>query len=221
MDHCTESSLATIGVRDVIRISMKNVGMKKYIGEAVGTMVLTMVVALALAGTFPVSVPVLAALTLGLFVYSMGHVSGVHINPAVTVGLWSVGSMSTDDMIKYVIAQCIGAGTAMLVVAALVTKTVDIVAADGLGIGLAEMIGTAIFTFGVAAVVYGKTPLGFSGVVVGGSLLLGIAIATLLGSNGVLNPAVALGIGSFNIMYVLGPILGSVLGMQVYKRLAV
>ena len=57
--------------------------------------------------------------------------------------------------------------------------------------------------------------------VVGGSLLLGIAVAALLGSNGVLNPAVALGIGSFNVMYVLGPILGSVLGMQLYKRLAV
>jgi glycerol uptake facilitator-like aquaporin len=60
-----------------------------------------------------------------------------------------------------------------------------------------------------------------SGLVVGGSLLLGIALASLLGSNGVINPAVALGIGSFNVMYVLGPVLGSLLGMQVYKRLAV
>lgn len=195
--------------------------MKKYIGEAVGTMVLTMVVALALAGTFAVAVPVLAALTLGLFVYSLGHLSGTHINPAVTVGAWSIGKLSTDDMIKYIVAQCIGAGAALLLMAALVTEGADLVVTDGLGIGLAEMIGTAIFTFGIASVVYGKTPAVMSGFVVGGSLLLGIAVAALLGSNGVLNPAVALGIGSFNIMYILGPILGSVLGMNVYKRLAV
>ncbi len=194
--------------------------MNKYIGEAVGTGVLTMVVALALAGTFAVPVPVLAALTLGLFVYSLGHLSGTHINPAVTIGAWSIGKVSTDDAIKYVIAQFIGAGAALLIVGSLVTAATLTVKGD-LTIGLAEMIGTALFTFGIASVVYGKTPAVMSGMVVGGSLLLGIAVTALLGSNGVLNPAVALGIGSFNVMYVLGPILGSVLGMQLYKRLAV
>ena len=54
---------------------------------------------------------------------------------------------------------------------------------------------------------------------VGGSLLLGITVAVLLGSNGMLNPAVAFGTGSFGIMYVLGPVIGAVLGMQAYKRL--
>ncbi len=194
--------------------------MNKYVGEAVGTGVLTMVVALALAGTFAVPVAVLAALTLGLFVYSLGHLSGTHINPAVTIGAWSIGKISTDDAIKYVIAQFIGVGAALLVVGSLVTAATLTAKAD-LATGLAEMIGTALFTFGIASVVYGKTPAVMSGMVVGGSLLLGIAVAALLGSNGVLNPAVALGIGSFNVMYVLGPILGSVLGMQIYKRLAV
>lgn len=194
--------------------------MNKYIGEAVGTGVLTMVVALALAGTFPVPVPVLAALTLGLFVYSLGHLSGTHINPAVTIGAWSIGKVSTDDAIKYVVAQFIGGGAALLVVGSL-TVTATLTMKADLATGLAEMIGAALFTFGIASVVYGKTPAVMSGVVVGGSLLLGIAVAALLGSNGVLNPAVALGIGSFNVMYVLGPILGSVLGMQLYKRLAV
>ncbi len=193
--------------------------MNKYVGEAVGTGVLTMVVALALAGTFPVPVPVLAALTLGLFVYSLGHLSGTHINPAVTIGAWSIGKISTDDAIKYVIAQFIGAGAALLVVGSLVTAATPPLKAD-LAIGIAEMIGAALFTFGIASVVYGKTPAVMSGMVVGGSLLLGISVAALIGSNGVLNPAVALGIGSFNVMYVLGPILGSVLGMQVYKKLA-
>ncbi len=194
--------------------------MNKYVGEAVGTGVLTMVVALALAGTFAVPVAVLAALTLGLFVYSLGHLSGTHINPAVTIGAWSIGKVSTDDAIKYVIAQFIGAGAALLLVSSLITAATLSVKAD-LATGLAEMIGTALFTFGIASVVYGKTPAVMSGLVVGGSLLLGIAVASLAGSNGVLNPAVALGIGSFNVMYVVGPVLGSVLGMQIYKRLAV
>ncbi|MFN3692637.1 MAG: aquaporin [Candidatus Paceibacteria bacterium] len=194
--------------------------MNKYVGEAVGTGVLTMVVALALAGTFAVPVAVLAALTLGLFVYSLGHLSGTHINPAVTIGAWSIGKVSTDDAIKYVIAQFIGAGAALLLVSSLITAATLSVKAD-LATGIAEMIGTAIFTFGIASVVYGKTPAVMSGMVVGGSLLLGIAVASLAGSNGVLNPAVALGIGSFNVMYVVGPVLGSVLGMQIYKRLAV
>jgi glycerol uptake facilitator-like aquaporin len=200
---------------------MKNVSMKKYVGEAVGTGVLTMVVALALVGTFAVPVAVLAALTLGLFVYSLGHLSGTHINPAVTVGAWSIGKISTDDMIKYIIAQAIGAGAALLIVQMTVAETAKLMVESGLEVGLAELIGTAVFTFGIASVVFGKTPAVMSGLVIGGSLLLGIAVASLLGSNGVLNPAVALGIGSFNIMYVLGPILGSILGMQVYKRLAV
>jgi glycerol uptake facilitator-like aquaporin len=194
--------------------------MNKYIGEAVGTGVLTLVVTLALAGTFPVSVAVLAALTLGLFVYSLGHLSGTHINPAVTIGAWSIGKVSTDDAIKYIIAQFIGAGAALLVAGSLTVTAALTVKAD-LATGLAEMIGAALFTFGIASVVYNKTPAVLSGVMVGGSLLLGIAVASLLGSNGVLNPAVALGVGSFNVMYVLGPIFGSVLGMQVYKRLAV
>ncbi len=68
--------------------------------------------------------------------------------------------------------------------------------------------------------VYGRTSKELSGVVVGGSLLLGITISALIGANGVLNPAVALGIGSFNAMYLIAPILGSIAGMQLYKYLS-
>ena len=194
--------------------------MKKYVAEGLGTFVLTLVVALSLAEVFPVSVPVLAALTLGLFVYTLGHVSGVHINPAVTVGLWSLGKIANDAAIKYILAQFVGAGAALMVVGSILPEMRVLTVDADLLTGLAELIGTAVFTFGVAAVVFGKTPGSMSGLVVGGSLLLGIALAALLGSNGVINPAVALGIGSFNVMYVLGPILGSLLGMQLSKRRA-
>jgi glycerol uptake facilitator-like aquaporin len=91
---------------------------------------------------------------------------------------------------------------------------------NSLMVTVAEILGTAFFAFGIASVIYGKTPSQLSGVVVGGSLLLGICIAAALGSNGVLNPAVAVGIGSLSFVYVLAPIVGSVIGMQAYKYLS-
>ena len=85
---------------------------------------------------------------------------------------------------------------------------------------LAEALGALFFGFGVAAVVYGKVAKEMSGLVVGGSLLLGISFSALMNANGVLNPAVALGIGSFGIMYVLGPVIGVSLGMWMFKYLS-
>ena len=193
--------------------------MKKYIAEIIGTFGLTLVVGLSIAGIFPVATPVLAALTLGLFVYSIGHISGTHINPAVTIGAWSIKKISTIDALYYVISQCIGAGLAL----ALVSMTVGLhapVVSNSVTVLFAEFLGTVFFTFGIASVVYGRAPSALSGVVVGGSLLLGVSIAALLGSNGVLNPAVAFGIGSWGVMYILGPILGSIAGMNLYTYLS-
>ena len=84
---------------------------------------------------------------------------------------------------------------------------------------IVEALGMVFFTFGIASVVYGKAPSDMAGFVVGGSLFLGISIAAMLGSNGVLNPAVALGIGSFGWAYIVGPIVGSILGMQLFHHL--
>jgi len=192
--------------------------MKKYFAELLGTFALTLAVALSLAGSFPVPTPVIAALTLGLFVYSMGHISGTHINPAVTLGLWSVGKIHLKDALMYIIAQFAGAAFAMLLASSLVAPA-QVSASSAFLTGVAEFIGTFFFTFGIAAVVFGKTPKEFSGIIVGGSLLLGIALAAGIGSNGVLNPAVAFGIGSFSPMYIIGPIVGSILGMWTHKSL--
>ena len=189
--------------------------MKKYLAEFLGTFGLTLAVLLSLSGTFPIPTPAIAALTLGLFVYSLGHISGTHINPAVTIGAWSIGKIGAKDAIGYLIAQFAGASLAAALASALVTAPVLNIS-NALPVGIAELIGTFFFTLGIASVVYGKTPSEFSGVVVGGSLLLGISLAAGIGSNGVLNPAVALGIGSFNLTYIIGPIIGSVMGMQVY-----
>lgn len=195
--------------------------MKKYISEGLGTFTLTLVVGLSILGNFPISTPVLAALVLALFVYSIGHISGTHINPAVTIGLWSIRKINSADALNYIGSQFIGACAALFVLSSLHEGGAGdmLTVKNTMMIGVAEMLGTFFFTFGIASVVYERAVGVMSGLVVGGSLLLGITIAVLMGTNGVLNPAVALGIGSFGLMYVIGPIIGAVLGMKVYKFL--
>lgn len=189
---------------------------QKFLVEFLGTLTLTFVVILSLAGVFPIATPVLAAITLGLFVYSVGHISGTHINPAVTVGLWSIKKIDTNDALSYIMAQIFGAATA-LIVAMLMDINYDITASSTLLTGFAEMAGMILFTFGIASVVFGNVHKAMSGVVVGTSLFMGIAIAALMGSNGVLNPAVAVGIKSFSVMYMIGPLVGSVIGFRLYE----
>ncbi len=195
---------------------MKN--FNKYAAEFVGTFALALVVSLSISGTFPISTPVLAALTLGLFVYTLGHISGTHINPAITAGALSIGKISFQNAVAYWVAQFLGAGLAM-VVADQMSSSVTLTVSASPWIAIAEGLGAFFFAFGVASAIYGRTPKDVLGVVVGGSLLMGISIAASV-SNGVLNPAVALAIGSFNLMYVLGPVVGAVLGMWAYKLIS-
>lgn len=195
---------------------MKN--LNKYLAEFIGTFTLAFVVALSLAGTFPVPTPVLAGLTLGLFVYSIGHISGTHINPAITLGALSIKKISAMDALYYWIAQFLGAALAFWASSELVTRAVLTVSTDP-KVLIAEAIGTFFFAFGVAAVIYGRVPKDLTGIAVGGSLLMGISIAASV-SNGVLNPAVAFGIGSFSLAYLVGPLVGAVLGMWAFKLLS-
>ena len=82
--------------------------MKKYFAEFFGAFVLSLVVGLSVSGQFPIVTPVLAGLTLGLFVYTIGVISGCHINPAVTVGLLSIGKIKMNEAAKYIVAQLLG-----------------------------------------------------------------------------------------------------------------
>jgi len=189
---------------------------QKYLAEYFGTLTLTFVVILSLAGIFPVATPVLAAMTLGLFVYSVGHISGTHINPAVTIGFWSIKKIDASDALSYIMVQVFGAITA-LILTMFMGISYEVIAENNLMIGIAETAGMILFSFGIASVVFGNVHKAVSGVVIGGSLFMGIAIAALMGSNGVLNPAVAAGIKSFSLMYMLGPIVGSVIGMKLYE----
>lgn len=187
-----------------------------YLAEALGMFTLTLAVALSLVSGAPELTPIVAALTLGLFVYTIGPVSGCHLNPAVTVGLWSVGRVKLREASLYVVVQCIGALLASGVAVWLSGVSPQPIVEDLMIVGVAELIGAAILVFGVAAVASAKVSPGASGVTVGGSLLLGIIIASTE-SSGLLNPAVALGVGSLSTMYVVGPLAGGIVGAWLYK----
>ena len=192
--------------------------MKQYSAEFIGTFALTFVVILSVAGSFPIPTPILAGLTLGLFVYTIGHISGAHINPAVTLALWFMGKIEQSKVAGYIIAQ-LAAGIAASMVARKFGMVPSVAAYDTASIAIAEGLGMFFFAFGIAAVVSGHVPSAINGIAVGGSLLLGIAIASLAGSSGILNPAVALGLHSMYTSYIVGPIAGAIAGMLAYNYL--
>lgn len=167
----------------------------------------------------PEAVPFLAAITLTIFVYTIGAISGCHINPAITIGLWSVGKIKKQDVVGYIVAQLLGAILAMQATMFMIGAIPNPVVDNLPSTGISELLGTAFLAFGVCAVVFGKTSSGASGVTIGGSLLLGILVASTA-SNGVLNPAVAVGIGSVSIVYLVAPIVAAVLTAQLYRWLA-
>ncbi len=194
---------------------MKN----KYIVECIGAFVLSFVVLAAVSGgSAPIAVPVIAGLTLGLFVYTIGSISGSHINPAVTIGLLSIKKITTNDAVMYIVAQILGAAFAIVVAKFLSVSLPS--AAPGtfnLGGSLAELFGAFVFAWGVAAVVYGKVRDDMSGFVVGGSLLLGLLVSSLAGGIGILNPAVAFALNAVTLTSIVAPVIGAVLGFQAYR----
>jgi len=188
------------------------------IAELLGTFLLALLVHLSLKSGFPVPTPIVAGLALGLIVYMLGSISGAHVNPAVTMGLAVIRKISWNDAALYIAMQLMGGFLAMIVGNALTGSPLSLVAGTAVNIGIAEAMGAAILVLGVASVVYGKTPKDASGLTIGTALTLGALTASTI-SNGVVNPAVALGIGSLSLPYVAGPLIGGVVAAFGYRAL--
>jgi aquaporin NIP len=152
----------------------------------------------------------------------LGSVSGAHVNPAITIGLLSIKKINWKDAVGYVLAQFAGAALAMILVR-LHGVSMPSIEASFTWTGLvAELLATFVFAFGVARIVSMEDTASASikaPFVVGGSLALGVTLAVILGSNAVLNPAVAFGITSFGIVYVVGPVIGAIAGFWAEKVL--
>ncbi|HVW66547.1 MAG TPA: aquaporin [Candidatus Peribacteraceae bacterium] len=195
---------------------MKKPSLQQLFVEFIGTFLLAFGVGVSIAEHgFAIPTILVAGVILGTVVYTIGPISGAHINPAVTISLYSIGKITIRQAILYVIVQLLGGYCAMLLLSALIGST-GLVPVDSFKSAIGEIIGTFVLVWGVCSVVLGKVEAAASGLTIGSSLSIGIIIA-LSGSFGVLNPAVALGIGTISVVYILAPIVGGIIAAQVYR----
>lgn len=195
---------------------MQNI--RLYVAELLGTFLLTLAVSLSIVMPSVIPTPAIAGLTLMILVYVLGPISGAHVNPAVTVGLWCIGKMKPSGAIGYVVAQIVGALLVGPFLSLLQIIPVDAGGMEGLTLGIGEALGAGLLVAGVCSVVYGKAAGGPSGVTVGGSLFLGATVASSVG-NGIVNPAVAIGLRSVSLTYLLAPLVGGLIFAELYRWL--
>ena len=219
--------------------------MKKYLAEMVGTMVLTLMgcgvaVSLGCDPTGNIPAVVGTALAFGLSVvavaYTIGGISGCHINPAITLGVFLSGKMNAKDCGMYIIFQVIGAiiGAALLY---LLTSTSDgaIVGtgANDLQLGvkaigglLAEIIFTCIFVLvvlGATSKTNGATN-NLAGLAIGLALVL-VHLVCIRYTGTSVNPARSIGPAIFqggtaltNLwIFIVGPFIGGALAALIWK----
>ncbi len=152
---------------------------KSALAELVGTFFLTL--AALVSGT-----PYVVGLTLGVFVYAIGALSGCNLNPAVSLGLMATRRLPIAIGLIYIAVQIAGAGLAL----AAATLTGHLAAHYAAASPLAEFLGFGLLMLTVVAVSDKNVPQAGSGIAIGGALAAGLVI-----SRGILNPAVALAMG--------------------------
>ncbi len=195
-------------------MKMSAIPVRKCTAELLGTFILTFAVLGSITQQTPTSI--IAGITLLLLVYMLGGISGAHVNPAVTAGLWVVKKISSVDAACYIVAQCLGAFLAQGIFLGFVGQAPPVVATLEWLPAVGEAFGAFLFVLGVSAVAFGRVHRAAGGLTIGLALFIGILAATLL-SNGVLNPAVALGIRTYSLAYLLGPIVGGILAAKLYE----
>ena len=195
------------------------------VAEFLGTGVLTYV--LLAVGTSSIGIGYFIALAAGLAVLiltmTFSAVSGAIFNPALTLGLWTVRKLQTYQAILYILVQLLGGVAAYALLNYLTDNKLQIqdVKFDARTL-VAETVGTAIFAMGFAAAVYQHADATAKAYVAGGAYAIGLLIATVMGA-AYLNPAIALSAHTWdwNTAYVLGPVLGAVIGVNLYNLLFV
>ena len=199
--------------------SRKKIAM--LVAEFLGTGVLTAVVLAVTKSN--IGIPYFVSLAVGLTLAGLytvfGMVSGAHLNPAITLGLWSARRVKTLPAITYIATQILGGICAYLLYTYFVNTHWANSGKFESRVLVAEATGAFVFAMGWAATVYHKLEAGKAAFAIGASLTIGMLIASI-GSGGVLNPAVALGMRSWVWgTYVLGPVLGAIIGFNLYALL--
>jgi aquaporin Z len=225
--------------------------MKQYSAEFLGTfwLVLGGCGSAVLAAAFPnvgiglMGVALAFGLTVLTMAYAIGHISGCHLNPAVSVGLWAGGRFPASKLPPYIVAQVLGgivAGAVLYVIAS-GAPGFDVskgFASNGYGAHspggyslLAALVSEVVMTMFFLLVILGATdkraPAGFAPIAIGLALTL-IHLISIPVTNTSVNPArstgVALFVGDWAIgqlwLFWVAPIVGALLGAAIYHFVA-
>ena len=222
--------------------------MNKYLAEFMGTfwLVLGGCGSAVLAAAFPdvgiglLGVSLAFGLTVLTMAFAIGHISGCHLNPAVSVGLWAGGRFPASDLLPYVVAQVVGAVAAggVLFVIASGQAGFDVsagFASNGYGehspggYGLVsalvtEVVMTMMFLLVILGATDSRAPAGFAPIAIGLCLTL-IHLISIPVTDTSVNPArstgVALYVGDWAVsqlwLFWVAPIIGAVLGAVLYR----
>lgn len=223
--------------------------MKKLVAEFIGTLWLVLggCGSAVLAAGYPelgigfVGVSLAFGLTVLTMAYAIGHISGCHLNPAVSIGLWMGGRFDKKDLIPYIIAQVLGgiAGAGILYLIASGKEGFDLVGSgfaangfgehspDGYGMTAAlvtEIVMTFMFLIVILGATHSKAPKGFGGLAIGLALTL-IHLISIPVTNTSVNPArstsQALFVGDWAMgqlwLFWVAPIIGAIIAGVVYK----
>lgn len=191
------------------------------VAEFLGTATLVAAVYTIMARTsFPLFSAMAAGAVVALFTLGVGRASGAHFNPAITFGLWSVRRVQTLRAVVMIAAQFAGGAAAWALLKYFLGHSLTGIAGAEFEwkIFVAEAVGTGVFAMGFAAAVMQRFDEAKLAAGVGLSLFVGILVASLA-SNGVVNPAVAVGIQSWSWAYAAAPFAGALVGMNVYSML--
>jgi aquaporin Z len=224
---------------------------QRGIAEFIGTfwLVLGGCGSAVLAAAFPdvgiglLGVSLAFGLTVVTMAFAIGHISGCHLNPAVTVGLWAGGRFDGRDIPLYVAAQILGAIAAAFTLYVVASGNSDYsiaangLAANGYGEGspggytlaaafLIEVLMTFFFLFIIMGATDGRAPAGFAPLAIGLTLAL-IHLISIPVTNTSVNPARSTGpaimVGGMAIqqlwLFWVAPLIGGALGGVVYKGL--
>jgi len=225
--------------------------MNKYIAELFGTfwLVLGGCGSAVLAAGLPeigiglLGVSLAFGLTVLTMAYAIGHISGCHLNPAVSIGLWVGGRFPANQLLPYIIAQVIGglaAGGVLYVIAsgAAGFEVSAGFAANGyaehspggyslLAALVAEIVMTMMFLLVIMGATDVRAPAGMAPIAIGLCLTL-IHLITIPVTNTSVNPARSTGVGLYvgdwavNQLWLfwLAPIVGAAIGAKIYQCIA-
>lgn len=225
--------------------------MKQYGAEFLGTfwLVLGGCGSAVLAAAFPgvgiglLGVSLAFGLTVLTMAFAIGHISGCHLNPAVSIGLWAGGRFPSNKLVQYIVAQVLGAIVAggVLYVIASGAAGFDVskgFASNGYGAHspggyslLAALVSEVVMTMFFLLVILGATdkraPAGFAPIAIGLALTL-IHLVSIPVTNTSVNPArstgVALFVGDWAVsqlwLFWVAPIVGAILGALAYRLVA-